>query len=40
MTFIENKESEINNLQNLISYENKKFEHAVIKEMPISKIEL
>ena len=40
MTFIENTEGEIANLQSLIAYEGNKFQHATIKEIPISKLEL
>jgi ATP-dependent RNA helicase DDX56/DBP9 len=40
MTFIENNETEISHLQSLIAHESGKFEHATIKEIPISKLEL
>lgn len=40
MTFLENKEEDIEKLQNLIAFEKERFEHAIIKELPISKKEL
>jgi ATP-dependent RNA helicase DDX56/DBP9 len=40
MTFLENNEAEIGNLQELIAFERGKFEHAVIKELPIGRKEI
>lgn len=40
MTFTENKEAEIAKLQELISFEKERFEHAIVKELPITRREL
>lgn len=40
MTFTENNEKEIAKLQELITFEKEKFEHTIIKELPITRKEL
>ena len=40
MTFIENTEAQIGQLQSLISYEQKNYQHVLSKQLPITKAEL
>ena len=40
MSFLENTEPEINQLHNMIAFERNRFEHAIVKELPITRKEI